>query len=80
VTLSNGSAIGVTIPANASEPFPIGAVIELAQLGAGQVTVGGAGGVTIVGTPGLKISAQYGMAKLTKIAVNTWLLTGNLSA
>ena len=57
-----------------------GTFIDLAQIGAGQVTVAPGSGVTINSTPGLKISAQYGGATLTQTAANTWLLVGALSA
>jgi hypothetical protein len=40
---ANASAITVTVPTNAAVFFPIGARIEIAQTGAGQITVGGAG-------------------------------------
>jgi len=79
VTLNNAAAIALTVPQNSSVAFPTGTVIELAQLGAGQVTVGGAG-VTLQSTPGLKISAQYGAARLVKLATDTWLVTGDLAA
>lgn len=79
VTLSNASAITLTVPTNASVAFAVGDCIDLAQLGAGQVTIAGAG-VTLQSTPGLKISARYGGAKLVKLATDTWLVTGNLSA
>lgn len=81
VTLSNGSAITLTVPTNTGVAFPVGATIDLAQLDAGQVTFAPADGtVTINSTPGLKIAAQYGGATLTKLATNTWLLVGALAA
>ena len=81
VTLNNGSAITLTVPTNTTAAFPVGTTIDLAQLGAGQVTVAPADGtVTINATPGLKIAAQYGGATLTKLATNTWLLIGGLAA
>lgn len=80
VTLSNASAVTVTVPTNLTTPFPVGARIDLAQLGAGQVTVAAAGGVTINATPGLKLSARYAGATLTKLATNTWLLVGSLTS
>jgi hypothetical protein len=79
VTLSNAAAVTLTVPTNATVAFPVGTEIDLAQLGAGQVTVAGAG-VTINGSPGLKIAAQYGAATLLKLATDTWLLLGKLSA
>ena len=78
ITLSNSLAITFTIPLNASVAFPIGTSLNVAQLGAGQVTIAGAGGVTIFGI-GTKIAAQYGAATALQIATNQWLLVGNLT-
>lgn len=80
VTLTNASAITLTVPTNASVAYAVGSRIDIAQLGAGQVTVAGAGGVTVSATPGLKLSAQYAGGSLIKTATNTWLLVGSLSA
>jgi hypothetical protein len=80
VTLNNASAITLTVPANSAVAFPIGTVVTLAQLGAGQVTVTQSGGVTVNATPGKKIAAQYGSAQLIKYATDTWLLVGRLAA
>jgi hypothetical protein len=79
VTLTNASAITLTVPTNASVAYSTGQRIDLAQLGAGQVTVAAAGGVTVNGTPGLKLRAQYSAASLVKLGTNTWLLVGDLS-
>lgn len=80
VTLTNAGAITLTVPTNASVAFPVGTRVLLAQLGAGQVTVAGGGGVTVNADPGLKIAAQYGGAELIKLATDSWLLVGRLSA
>ena len=80
VTLSNAAAITMTVPPNSSVAFPIGARIDLAQIGAGQVTVAQGAGVTVNATPGLKFRAQYAGATLFKTATNTWLLFGDLAA
>lgn len=81
VTLTNGSAITLTVPTNASVAFPVGTVIALAQLGAGLVSVAGASGVTINGvTPGDDdLAGQWATASLTKLDTNTWLLSGGLA-
>lgn len=79
VTLSNTSAITVTVPTNTTVSYATGAQINLLQLGAGQVTVVGDTGVTVYGTPGLKFRAQYSAATLIKLDTDTWLLTGDLS-
>lgn len=78
VTLSNVSAITVTIPANASVPFPIGSAINFIRLGAGSVTFSAAFGVTINST-GLSIATQYGAASAVKLGTDNWLIIGGLS-
>jgi len=80
VTLSNASAITLTVPPNSSVAFDVGTYIDLAQIGAGQVTVAQGSGVTVNATPGLKFRAQYAGATLRKTATDTWLLFGDLSA
>ena len=80
VEVSNASAITVTVPANSSVAFPVGAQVNLLQTGAGQITVAGAGGVTVNATPGLKLREQWSSATLIKRATDTWVLVGDLSA
>jgi hypothetical protein len=79
VSLTNASAITLTIPTNASVAFPTGTQILLYQGGAGQVTVGGAG-VTIrsQGTK-LKLFGQYAVGGLLKVGTDEWVLFGNLN-
>ena len=79
VTLSNAAAITLTVPTNASVAFATGAVINIQQIGAGQVTVAGAGGVTVTGT-GTKLRTQYSAAALVKTGTDSWTLIGDLSA
>jgi hypothetical protein len=80
VSLTNGSAITLTIPTNATTAFPLGTQILLYQGGAGQVTIGGAG-VTIrsQGTK-LKLFGQYAVAGLLKVGTDEWVAFGNLTA
>lgn len=78
VSLTNGSAITLTIPTNATTAFPLGTQILLYQGGAGQVTIGGAG-VTIRSQGSkLKISGQYAIAGLLKVGTDEWVAFGNL--
>jgi len=81
VTLTNGSAITLTVPTNAAVAYPVGTVIALAQLGAGLVSIAGASGVTVNGvTPGADdLTGQWATASLTKLAADTWLLSGGLA-
>lgn len=83
VTLTNGSAIAVTIPLNSSVAYPVGAQINMAQLGAGQVTVSGAGGVTVVSTGATaatpKTRAQYSTLTAVQTSTDNWLVMGDIS-
>lgn len=81
VTASHASvAIVITVPANTSVPFPVGTHVDLARLGVSAVTVAGDVGVTVNGTPGLNLRAQYSAATVIKIASDSWLLVGDISA
>ncbi len=81
VTADNGSAIALTIPPNSSVAYGIGTQINIMQLGAGQVTITAGAGVTLRSAGSkLKTSAQYAVATCVKIATDTWVVVGNLSA
>jgi hypothetical protein len=83
VTLSNASAIAVTIPTNATTAFPVGTVLNFSQNGAGQVTVSGASGVTLTSvgatatTP--KTRVQYSAGSAIQTSANNWLVIGDLA-
>jgi len=81
VSLTNAASITLTVPENSSVAFPVGTQILLYQGGAGQVTISPAGSVTVrsQGTK-LKITAQYGVAGLLKVATDEWVAFGNLAA
>jgi len=83
VTQTNASAIATTIPLNSSVAYPVGAQINIAQMGAGQVTISGAGGVTIASTGATatapKLRAQYSTATAVQTATDTWLIMGDIS-
>jgi len=82
VTASNASAQTYTIPLNSSVAYPVGAQINIIQIGAGQVTIQGAGGVT-VGSSGAtstapRLRVQYSSATLIKAATDTWYVLGDI--
>jgi hypothetical protein len=83
ITQTNASAIATTIPLNSSVAYPVGAQINIAQMGAGQVTISGAGGVTIASTGATatapKLRAQYSTATAVQTATDTWLIMGDIS-
>jgi hypothetical protein len=80
VTLSNASAITLTVPTNSSVAFEIGDQVNLLQLGAGQVTVSGSGVTFRSEGSKLKLKGQYAMATLVKIGTDEWVLLGNTAA
>jgi len=83
VTLTNASAITLSVPTNASVAFAIGTQILLYQGGAGQVTVSAVTpGTTSIRSNGskTKINGQYGVVCLMKLATDEWVLFGNTAA
>jgi hypothetical protein len=80
IQMSNASANNLTVPTNASVPYPVGTQINVLQTAAGQTTIVAAGGVTVGATPGLKLRAQWSAATLIKLATDTWVAVGDLSA
>ena len=81
VTLTNSSAIAVTVPANATIPFAIGTQITIAQGGVGKVTVAGAVGVTVNAADGyLSLRTQWSTGTLIKVDTNSWILIGDTAA
>ena len=81
VSLSNAAAITLTVPENSSVAFPVGTQILLYQGGAGQVTIAGDSGVDVRSEGAkLKVTGQYAIAGLLKLATDEWVAFGNLEA
>ena len=78
IAVDNATATTVTVPTNASVAFPVGTMLNFYQNNTGQVTVAAAGGVTINTPETLLLRKQYSSATLTKVATDTWILTGDL--
>ena len=80
VTLNNASAITLTVPPSV---FSAGDVINIAQIGAGQVTLAQGAGVTITSTGATssapKLRAQQSAASIICTASNTFLVVGDLA-
>ncbi len=79
VTLSNASAVTLTIPANASVAFPVGTEIDLLSLGAGIVTVAITSDTLNSKGGKVTLTGQYSGATLKKTATTTWVLVGDLA-
>ena len=80
VTLNNASPITLTVPPSV---FSAGDVINIAQIGAGQVTLAQGAGVTITSTGATasapKLRAQYSAASIICTASNTFLVVGDIA-
>lgn len=78
VECTNASAITLTVPPNSSVAFSTGCVIGVHQGGAGAITITAGSGVTINSAGSLvDTNGQYAEVFLRKVAINTWVLTGN---
>jgi hypothetical protein len=83
VTLSNTSAIVVTIPPFSSVAYPVGAQLNFVGINTGPVTFAQGAGVTIVSTgatasaPALR--ARYSSATAICISQDNWLIAGDIS-
>jgi hypothetical protein len=80
VTLNNASPITLTVPPSV---FSAGDVINIAQIGAGQVTLAQGAGVTINSTGATatapKLRATYSAASIICTAANTFLVVGDIA-
>lgn len=71
----------LTVPKNSAVAFPVGTVIHLRQVGAGQTTVSPVDGDVTINTPeSYSLRKQGSSASLIKVATDTWDLTGDLEA
>ena len=85
VTLDNASPVTLTIPSNATAALPVGTQVNIAQYGAGQVTVVGASSpnpVTIVSTGATaaqpRLRVQYSSATLLQTSTDNWIVIGDI--
>lgn len=80
VTLSNAGAITLTVPPSV---FSANDVINIAQIGAGQVTLAQGAGVTINSTGAVatapKLRVQWSSASIICTASNTFLVVGDIA-
>jgi hypothetical protein len=80
VTASNASAITVTVPPSV---FSANDIINVQQIGAGQVSFAQGSGVTITSTGATstapKLRAQYSAASVICTASNTFTVIGDIS-
>jgi hypothetical protein len=73
--------VTLTVPPEASTPFPEGTVVHVARWGSGAVTIAAASGVTLHHPADRAPSAraQYSILGLWKQSGDVWLLYGDLT-
>ncbi len=77
--LMNGSSVTLTIPANASVPFPTGTVFIVINVNASPLSIAiTSDTLTLVNssTTGTRTLAQNGVATCIKIGATSWLISG----
>lgn len=74
VTLSNASAITVTLPQDSAVAIPVGGLIWFMQLAAGVATFAAGSGATVQSATALSTAGQYSYVRAVKTATNTWTL------
>ena len=76
------SALVCTIPLNATVAFAVGDTIPFVRLASGTATIDAATSVTLNGVSGgsCTISTRYQGALLKKIATDSWVVSGDVSA
>jgi Major tropism determinant N-terminal domain len=78
--VDSSSPVTITIPNNATLAWPIGASVDILQVGTGQVTISPAAGVTLNYTPGNKLRTQWSSCTIMKRGTDSWILYGDLTA
>ena len=85
VTMSVATANDFQIPTNANVAFPVGTVINVIQIGAGQTTIKAVtSGTTTISSTGAtatapKLRAQFSAASCIKVATDTWYVVGDIA-
>jgi Major tropism determinant N-terminal domain len=76
------AACTITIPNDTQDSgWPVGSMVEVRQIGTGQVTITKDAAVTIQGTDSqFKSRVQWSTIMLEKRAANSWLITGDTTA
>lgn len=77
--MTNAAAILVTVPDDAAVNFPPGTILQVIQMGVGQVTVAAAAGASVVSAASLTTRAQFSTLVLTKVAAHSWVLSGDMT-
>lgn len=78
--MDKATALTLTVPQNSDVAFPVGTVVHLRQVGAGQLVIAPGLSVTIYTPETLALRKAGSSAALVKVDTNKWDLTGDLEA
>jgi hypothetical protein len=85
ITMSVAGANDFEIPTNANVAYPVGTVINVIQIDAGQTTIKAvSSGTTTISSTGAtatapKLRAQYSAASCIKVNTDTWYVVGDIA-
>lgn len=79
VEMNATGSVTVTVPLNSAVAFPVGTVLEVVQVGAGQVTLTYSAGVTLRTPSTLTTRTQWSSVALRKRATDEWVCSGDLT-
>lgn len=80
-TVVEGNSAGAqifTVPPTSTASWTVGSVIEVYQLGAGQITLAAGAGVTLQNPSSLKVRVQFGTVSLRYRGNDIWAVSGDL--
>lgn len=80
MAVMNATTLTYTIPANASVAYPVGTVLTIVNIFAGNLTIAiTSDTLTLAGstTTGSRTLAQNGVATAIKVTSTTWLISGS---
>ncbi len=77
IRMTSSSANVITVPANATQAFPVGAEVHVRQAGTGATSIAAAGGVTLNGA--LTFLAQHDTKTIKKVATDEWDVIGAIT-
>ena len=77
VEMNVAGANTLTVPTNATAAFPVGTVLQVRQVGAGQTTIAPGAGVTLRYASSLTTRAQWSTLTLHKRGTDEWVVGGD---
>lgn len=76
---TKATAQTVTIPPHSGVAFAVGDVVEVCQMGVGQVTLVAGAGVTLRTPASLTTRAQYSTVSIRQRVQDEWVVSGDLT-